>query len=91
LREFLVSQVKLILQYQPDVPWLSITQNDNEADCMDPEEMAIVAEEGGDPPCIGTPTATPTKRGSSASLQRILFNVNIACRYKLLLLEDVLL
>ena len=51
LRAFLVSQVKLVLKHQPDVPWLSITQNDNQNDCMDPAELAIVAEEGGTECC----------------------------------------
>ena len=47
LVSFLISQVKTILQHQPHVPWLSVTQNDNMADCMDPAELAILQEEGG--------------------------------------------
>ena len=44
---FLVKQVKTILKHNPDVPWLSVTQNDNTNDCMDPAELAILKEEGG--------------------------------------------
>ena len=47
LVSFLISQVQTILQHQPHVPWLSVTQNDNMADCMDPAELAILKEEGG--------------------------------------------
>ena len=47
LVSFLISQVRTILQHQPHVPWLSVTQNDNMADCMDPAELAILKEEGG--------------------------------------------
>ena len=54
LVKYMISQAKLVMQYQPDVPWLSITQNDNENDCNDPEEMAIVAAEGGEGPFNGT-------------------------------------
>ena len=54
LVKFMIAQAKLIMRYQPEVPWLSITQNDNENDCKDPEEEAIVAEEGGEGPVNGT-------------------------------------
>ena len=47
LVEFLTRQVRSMLRAQPDAPWLSITQNDNMNDCMDPEELAILHEEGG--------------------------------------------
>eukprot|EP01045_Picozoa_sp_COSAG04_P017043 COSAG04_NODE_1478_length_6574_cov_5.073359_3_plen_1390_part_01 len=58
LREYLVSQTKLVLKHSPDARWLSITQNDNENDCMRPEEMAIVEEEGGaGPPYTAGPPA----------------------------------
>ena len=36
-----------MLAAQPGVPWLSVTQNDNMNDCMDPAELAILKEEGG--------------------------------------------
>jgi hypothetical protein len=47
LVEFLTQQVRSMLRAQPGVPWLSVTQNDNMNDCMDPEELAILKEEGG--------------------------------------------
>eukprot|EP01047_Picozoa_sp_COSAG01_P031345 COSAG01_NODE_2222_length_8137_cov_49.268972_7_plen_148_part_00 len=47
LVEFLTQQVRAMLRAQPGVPWLSITQNDNMNDCMDPEELQILKEEGG--------------------------------------------
>ena len=50
LVQYLIKQVKTILKYQPNVPVLSVTQNDNTNDCRDPEEMVIVAEEGGEGP-----------------------------------------
>ena len=47
LTAFLIEQVRSMLAAQPGVPWLSVTQNDNMNDCMDPAELAILKEEGG--------------------------------------------